>query len=144
MDPLRRYFEGDRLAKTLGIELVEVGDGRATARMHFDKTRHANTLGIAHGGAIFSLADFAFAAACNSQGQLSVAVNCSINYLSAVQEGWLTAIAEEVRPHHKLATYVIKVLNEQGELIALMQAMAYRKRETVEEFLQTMTPAANN
>jgi len=135
MQIIHDYFERDKLARTLGIELVEVSEGRAVARMTLDPARHMNTLGIAHGGAIYSLADFAFAVACNSHGTLSVAVTCTMNYLAAVSEGVLTAVAEEARPHHKLATYVIRITNDAGELVALMQAMAYRKRETVEAFL---------
>ena len=136
MDVIREYFKKDKLAQTLGIELVDVSPGRAVATVKLDKERHSNTLGIAHGGIIFSLADFAFAVACNSHGKLTVAVNCNVNYLAPVSEGVLTATAEEVRPHPKLATYVIRVTDEQGELVALMQSMAYRKHETVQEFLK--------
>jgi len=136
MDLIRHYFEQDKLARTLGIELVEYGPGRAVCKVMLDKSRHMNTLGIAHGGTIYSLADFAFAVACNTSGNLSVGITCTMNYLSAVEEGELTAVAEEVRPHHKIATYVIKVYDQPGNLIAIMQAMAYRKRETVEEFVQ--------
>ena len=136
VDRVREYFQRDELAKTLGIELLEVAPGRAVARMRLEK-RHTNSLGIAHGGALFSLADFAFAVACNSHGRLSVAVNCSISFISAAHEGIVTAEAEEIAPHAKMAPYLVRIRNEAGEVVAVMQGLAYRKRETIEDALSS-------
>ncbi len=136
MEPIREYFSGDELARTLGIELIEVGEGRALATMRLQKC-HMNGLGIVHGGAVFTLADFAFAAACNSRGHLSVGVSCSMSFMGSAKEGLLSAEAVEVEPHPRLATYLVYVRDESGATLAIMQGIAYRKKETIEEFLGT-------
>ena len=125
----KKFLETDRFAKLLGIELLEIGEGRATARLEI-KDEHLNTVDIAHGGAIFSLADFAFAAASNSHGNIAVGINANISFIKAAEKGVLTAVANEISRNHKLATYSILVTNSEGELIASFQGMVYRKKET--------------
>ncbi len=90
MERVLRYFDRDRLGKELGIQLVEIQPGQATARMTITE-KHHNGIGIAHGEAIFTLADIAFAAASNSHGTIAVGVNASIAYLKAVSSGTVTA-----------------------------------------------------
>lgn len=125
----------DQFARHCGIELLEVNEGRAKARMALTPD-HLNGVGIAHGGAIFTLADLAFAAASNSHGTVAVAINASISYLKAASAGVLIAEAEEVACHPKLGSYTIRVTDESGALVALFQGMTYRKRETLEEVLR--------
>jgi acyl-CoA thioesterase len=129
------FRQRDRFAAHCGVELVEVGPGRAVTRMTVreELLNGADTL---HGGAIFTLADFAFAAASNSHGTLSLAINVSISFLKGAGLGAvLTAHAEEVAPHPRLASYTVRVTDQAGELVALFQGMVYRKKERLEELL---------
>lgn len=132
IDPqrIKRYFERDQLARALGIELVDVSPGRATARMTI-REQHYNAVRIAHGGAIFTLADLAFAAASNSHGQLALGINATISYVKAASEGTLTAVAEEVSLTPKLATYAIRITDDAGEAVAIFQGTVYRKRDLI-------------
>lgn len=125
-----KFFERDQFAKHAGIELVAVEPGRATARMTL-QPMHWNGVRIAHGGALFTLADFAFAAASNSHGTVAVAINASISFLKASSAGTLTAEAREVAKNFKLGSYVVEVKDEQGELIAIFQGMVYRKQDPI-------------
>ncbi len=118
----------DRLARHLGIEMLQCGNGTAAARLSVQH-HHLNAAGTLHGGAIFSLADVAFAAASNSRGALSLAINVSISYFKAVSSGTVTAVAEEVSVSPKLATYLVRVKDDTGSEIALFQGTVYRKRE---------------
>ncbi len=88
-------FAADTSSKGLGIELIEVGDGRAVLRMRIARTM-INGQEIAHGGYVFILADTAFSCACNSYGPVTVSEGAEITYLTPVREGEvLTAIAAE-------------------------------------------------
>ena len=127
---LAGLLAADRFGRLAGIELVAVEPGRATARLRLTPT-HWNGVGIAHGGALFTLADVAFAAASNARGRVAVAVQASVSFLKATSEGTLTAEAREVACGHKLGTYVVEVKNEAGELVALFQGTAYRKSEAL-------------
>ena len=86
----------DNFAELLGIQLLESEDGYSKVSMKVEKN-HTNALGFTHGGAIFSLADYAFAHACNFGDNVAVAVQVSINYLKPSVEGdVLTAEATRV------------------------------------------------
>ena len=126
MENVRRMFENDQFAKHCGIELVAVSPGQATARMPL-QVHHLNGIGSTQGGAIFTLADFAFAAAANAHGKVAVAVNVSITFMKAAAAGTLTAEAREVALNPKLGSYTVNVTDENHELIALFQGLAYRK-----------------
>jgi acyl-CoA thioesterase len=130
VETIKKFFEGDRLADYLGIELVEVSLGNAIARMDV-RNEHLNGIGTVHGGAIFTLADFAFAVAANSHGRVTVAINVSITFMKAATSGQLTAIAKEVSLNPKLASYTVNIINSDGELIAIFQGLAYRKRDKI-------------
>jgi acyl-CoA thioesterase len=125
---IQDFFRKDLFAGFVGIELIEAGNGRAKARMPIGD-RHRNGLGLVHGGAIFTLADLAFAAAVNSRGRAAVAIHCSISYLKAAAGDVLFAEAEEVSCGSKIAAYTIRVTDASGEIIALFEGMAYRKKE---------------
>ncbi len=128
------YFERDRFAKYLGIEVVEFSEGYAKVKMEI-KDFHLNGVGIVHGGAIFSVADFAFAIASNSHGTVALAINASISYFKATSSGTIFAEAKEVSINPKLATYEVVVFNEKNENIALFQGTVYRKKEKLIETL---------
>lgn len=124
------FRENDKFADHSGIELLEISEGRAKAVMKIKK-HHLNAVGIVHGGAIFTLADFVFAAASNSHGTVAMAINVSISYLKAANKGSLFAEAIEASVNPKLASYTVNVTDEQGNLVAIFQGMAYRKKEAI-------------
>ena len=85
---------------------------------------------MVHGGAVFTLADLAFAAACNSHGRVAVAIHCSISYIKAAQGDVLQAEAQEVSAGPKIGTYSIRITDGTGEIVAVFEGMAYRKKES--------------
>jgi len=124
------FFKNDRFAQHSGIELLEIGEGRAKAKMTI-KDCHLNGVDVVHGGAIFTLADLAFAAASNSHGTVAVAINASIWFVKAGRQGTLFAEAKEVSRNPKLATYSIRVTDDSGELVAIFEGMVYRKKDQI-------------
>ena len=126
MSHTKQFLNNDKFAQHAGIELLEVKSGTAKVRMEV-KPFHINGVGLVHGGALFTLADFAFAAAANSHEEVAVAINASISYLKGVTAGTLYAEAEEISNSRKISIYTIKVTDEAGRLIAMFQGMAYKK-----------------
>ena len=121
--------ENDMFAKSSGIRLVEVREGYARAQMTVEK-RHLNMGGVCQGGAIFTLADFAFAAVCNCHGKLTVGLENTVSFLHSAQLGdVLTAEAVETLNHHKVPFCEMKVRNQNGELICSMTGLSYRKNQ---------------
>ena len=128
MEDIKEFFKGDRFAARNDIELLEAEGGRARAKMTLHP-HHWNGLGMVHGGAIFTLADFAFAAACNSHGTLAVALNVSITFMKAAKTGTLWAEAREVSKNLRVGTYGIEIRDDHGDLVAQFQGLAYRKKD---------------
>ena len=126
VDSIARFFERDRFAKENGIHVLEVRPGFARTQMTVEP-RHLNSIGILQGGALFTLADLAFAVASNSHGVVAVACQADITWFKAVQSGLLTATAEEISRTRKLSTCLIRVTDENGELVALFKGLAYVK-----------------
>lgn len=119
--------EHDRFARSLGIELLELRPGFSRVGMTL-APEMVNGLGLPHGAAIFALADFAFAAACNSYGESAVALSMDIHFLASPAPGArLEARAEEVRAGRKTGLYRMAVTDTEGELVAELHGMAYRK-----------------
>ena len=107
-----RMFAADQASRALGIELVEVGVGRAVLRMKINDTM-VNGHGIAHGGYVFLFADSAFACACNSHGPVTVAAGADIAFIAPVLEGdVLTAVAEERAVFGRSGIYDVRVLRD--------------------------------
>ena len=127
-EELQTFFRRDLFAAFVGIELLEAGSGRALARLKL-RDHHRNGLGMVQGGAIFTLADLAFAAAVNSRGRTAVAIHAAISYVKAAQGDTLIAEAQEVSCGPKIAAYTIRITESSGELISLFEGMAYRKKE---------------
>jgi acyl-CoA thioesterase len=102
-------FDADVASRSLGIELVEAGDGRAVARMRITE-QMVNGHDIAHGGFVFLLADTAFACACNSHGPVTVAAGADIAFITAGRLGDdLTAIAQERTRYGRNGIYDVTV-----------------------------------
>ncbi len=130
METVRNFFKNDTFADHVGIELLEVSEGRAKAKMEIKK-HHLNGIDIAHGGAIFSLADLAFAVASNSHKTIALGINASISYLKAATGGTLIAEAKEVSLNPKLATYEVRVTDETDDIIAIFLGTVYRKKDEI-------------
>ncbi len=109
-----------------GVELLEVGNGTAQARMNI-LPKHLNGGGVCQGGAIFTLADLAFAAATNSHAWLTFSIQANIQFFKSESQGYLYADAKEIFNHGKLASAEVRVTNETGELIAMFSSMGYHK-----------------
>jgi len=132
MESIRQFLKNDKFAEHVGIELLEVSRGRTRAKMQI-KEHHLNGLKIVQGGAIFTLADLALAAAANSyDGIIAVGINASISYLKATRAGTLIAEAREISRSHKFATYTVNITNLDGEVVAIFQGMVYRKKKGVD------------
>ncbi len=128
MDKLKTFFQRDKFAERSNIELLEVTPGYAKARMRLEPWHH-NAIGTVQGGAMFTLADFAFAAASNAHGTVAVAINCQITIMKAAFTGTLLVECREISKNPKLGTYTAEVRDEAGDLVALFQGLAYRKAD---------------
>ena len=113
-----RWLGVTRAAQSLGIEVVHVGAGRATLRMAVTSSM-LNGHGMCHGGLVFTLADTAFAHACNSHGPATVAAAASIDFLAPAHEGVvLEAAAVEQHRRGKTGLYDVVVTTDEGTVIA--------------------------
>ena len=121
------FAHDDAFARFLGIELLEVSPGRAKAQLTIT-AQHLNGMRMVHGGTIFTLADFVFAAAANAHDTVAVAINANISYVKAAVNGILIAEAQETSLNPKLGTYTVRVTEKNGELVAIFQGMVYRKK----------------
>jgi acyl-CoA thioesterase len=134
-EEVRRLIENDRFAADAGVKLLELSEGYA--KVSADITpRHFNGVGIAQGGALFTIADLAFAAAVNSHGTVSVAINVSITFIKSVSSGTIYAEARENSTSAKLASCTVQVTDSQGTLLAVFQGLAYRKKELVADMVK--------
>ena len=123
----KKHFTADKYAAMTGVEIIEVRPGFCKARMAV-QDKHLNAANVVQGGAIFTLADLALAAASNSRGQLALAVNVNISFLKAVSKGILYAVATEVREPGRLGAYDVLVTDQDDEVIARFNGLVYRKK----------------
>ena len=113
-------------ARTLGIEYVELRRGYCRVRVRL-QPHMLNFQGFPHGGVIFSLADVAFGAACNSHGDAAVALSVTIDFLSAVTpDATLVAEAREVKQGRRAGFYEVSVATEDGRAVAAAHCIAHR------------------
>jgi acyl-CoA thioesterase len=119
-------IHGDPWARSLGIEYVDLGRGYCRLRLRLQ--RHmVNFQGFPHGGVIFTLADVAFGAACNSHGEPAVALSVTIDFLAAVTpETVLVAEARAVKQGRRAGFYEVSVTTEAGQVVAAAHCIAHR------------------
>lgn len=114
-------------AQALRMELVELEDGYSLVRMLNDPDKMNNIYDRAHGGALFGLIDEAFETAAQTGGTIAVALNVNITYVTSPRPGVvLEAEARQISQTKKTAVYDIKVIDQDENLIATCQALAYR------------------
>ncbi len=134
MDPrsvVNRLMEADLFSRWLGIEVLSVGDGTSEICM-LVRPEMVNGFGIAHGGILFSLADSAFAFACNSDGYVTVALDVSVSFPKAVRVlDKLKATAKRIHKTNRTGLYLVEVLNERKELVGLFKGTCYRTEKQI-------------
>jgi len=124
-------WAADRASQSMGMKIVAVAPGRAELTMPV-RGDMLNGHAICHGGFIFTLADSAFAFACNSGNMNTVASGCSIDFLMPAREGdVLTAVAAERSSSGRTGVYDIEVRNQRSEVVALFRGKSYRIRGNV-------------
>jgi acyl-CoA thioesterase len=123
---IRDFFRNDAFAVAAGVELVEAARGYARARMEILPV-HLNGGGVCQGGALFTLADFAFAVAANSHAQLTFSICSEIHIFKSECSGFLYAEAREQFCHNRLSNCEVRITNESGELVATFNGTGYRK-----------------
>ena len=132
MDPkvkeaIFQAVETEPFARQLKMELIELEDGHSKVEMIFQPDEMNNIYQRAHGGAVFSLIDEAFETACQTDGTIAVALNVNVSYISSPEPGVkLIAIAQEISRTKRTANFEIKVADENENLIASCQALAFR------------------
>jgi acyl-CoA thioesterase len=119
-------LKNDLFSQWLGIEILETSEGHSKIKMTV-REEMINGLGIVHGGIAFSLADSAFAFACNNRNVLSVALDTSINFIKPVHTGdVLMAEARELHNGKSTGLYHINITNQRDHLIAQFKGLCYR------------------
>lgn len=122
---VNKMLRNDGFSAWLGLEVVEVGPGRATVRMKVRKEM-LNGFNICHGGIPYSLADSALAFASNSQGLICLSIENSMTYLSKLYEGdIITASAEEISRGSKIAVYNVIIQKSDGTKVAFFKGLVY-------------------
>ena len=121
-------LDRDRASRSLGMQVTSIGPGTASVLMQV-RDDMLNGFDLCHGGFITSLADSAFAFACNSYNVLTLASSLSIELLAPARSGdTLTAHAVEVSLAGRIGVYDVAVNNQRGERVAIMRGRAYRKK----------------
>ena len=119
-------MENDFFSQWLGIEVLDIKEGYSKIKMEVRKEM-VNGFGVVHGGIPFSLADSAFAFACNNRNNLSVAMDTSINFIKPVHVGdILTAEAKEMHNGKSTGLYLITIINQKDHVIAHFKGLCYR------------------
>lgn len=127
----RTMYENDTCAKTLGIKIIEMDEGYAQMTMAVSPNM-LNGHKTCHGGQLFSLADTAFAYACNSQGLAAVASAASIDFLRPAFVGELLTATARVKQQGKLnGVYDIEITNQQQKTVALFRGKSHRIGGTI-------------
>lgn len=128
----KEIFKKDKFALHSGVEVLEMSEGYAKTRM-LVTPEHWNAGGTCQGGAIFTLADVAFAAAANSHDRLTVSLTANITFFRAVSEGFLYAEAHETVNHARIPFVEVRVTDEDGLLVAMMTSSGYRRDISLSE-----------
>jgi acyl-CoA thioesterase len=127
----KALFERDPASRGMGMRLLSVGPGTTRIGMSIREDMLQGH-GTCHGGYLFALADSAFAFACNTYNEATVAIGCSIDYIVPARLGdTLTAEASEQSRSGRTGNYDVRIENQQGQLIALFHGKSYKVRGPV-------------
>jgi acyl-CoA thioesterase len=123
---VKHMMQNDLFSQWLGIEVLQVEEGYSKISMTV-RSEMVNGFGIVHGGIAFSLADSAFAFACNNRNNLSVALDTAINFLKPVQVGdVLLAEAKEIHNGKSTGLYHITITNQHNHTVAVFKGTCFR------------------
>ncbi len=126
-EAIYRAVKKEPFAQAMNMELVALDLGYSVVEMTYDPAAMNNIYDRAHGGVIYALIDEAFETSCQTHGSVAVALNVNVTYVSSPEAGVrLQAEAKEVSLTKKTANYDIKVKDQNGQLIAACQALAFR------------------
>ena len=126
-----KMMDHDAFSQWMDVRVLEIKEGYSKIQMIIRKEM-VNGFGIVHGGIPFSLADSAFAFACNNRNNLSVALDVTITFTKAVNIGdTLTAEAKEVHNGRSTGVYLITVSNHKSEQVALFKGTCFRTGKTL-------------
>ena len=126
VEVVNHMMKHDLFSQWLGIEVVEIKEGYSKIKMTI-RPEMINGLGIIHGGVTFSMADSAFAFACNNRNVLSVALDTSINFLKPVHVGdELFAEAKEIHNGKSTGLYHITITNQHKHEVAVFKGTCFR------------------
>jgi acyl-CoA thioesterase len=121
-----QMMKDDLFSQWLGIEVISISEGYSKIKMTVRKEM-INGLGIVHGGIAFSLADSAFAFACNNRNNLSVALDTAINFTKPVHvDDILIAETKEIHNGKSTGLYHINITNQHGHIVALFKGTCFR------------------
>jgi acyl-CoA thioesterase len=128
---VQHMMEHDLFSQWLGIKVMEIKEGYSKITMTIRKEM-INGLGIIHGGVAFSMADSAFAFACNNRNILSVALDTSINFLKPVHvDDVLIAEAKELHNGRSTGLYHITITNQHEHVVAVFKGTCYRTNKSL-------------
>jgi len=123
---VEHMMQHDAFSQWLGIEVLKVSEGYCKIKMSVRKEM-INGFGIVHGGVAFSLADSAFAFACNNRNNVSVALDVTISFTKAVNVGdVLIAEAKEIHNGRSTGVYLITIFNQKNEQVAFFKGTCFR------------------
>lgn len=125
---LKEFFKNDRFSTLAGVKLLEVRQGYARASMVVTP-QHLNGGGVCQGGALFTLADLACAAAMNSHLVLTLGTSANITFVGNVSQGTVYAEARELVDHPKMPYCEVRLTDEGGRLLAVFTSSGYRKKD---------------
>ena len=135
VDTVRDIWCDKGLDGHLGIQCDHVGDGEAQLSMEV-RHEHLNLFNSEHGGALFAIADSAFALACNTRGHVNVASGCSIEFLRPAMFGdKLVAVAKWVDTNGRSSIYTVTISNDKDEIVAIFTGRSHQTSKLVSEFL---------
>lgn len=125
-DVVKHMMENDFFSQWMGVKVEEIKEGYSRISMKI-RPEMVNGFGIVHGGIPFSLADSAFAFACNNRNNLSVALDCAITFSKAINNGdVLTAEAKEIHNGRSTGVYLITLSNQLEQQVALFKGTCFR------------------
>ncbi|MBQ6455152.1 MAG: PaaI family thioesterase [Eggerthellaceae bacterium] len=125
IEEIREFFVQDRFATNAQCRIEEASRGRAVCTMQLTDG-HRNAMGNVMGGAVFTLADFALAIACNVGEKPTVSIESDIKFLTSARGDKLTATAVANRSGRHIGAYTITVTDEENNTVAIMTATTYR------------------
>jgi acyl-CoA thioesterase len=126
MNPLEAMLAKDRFSEWMKLRVTHFAEGSATVEMTIREDM-LNGFGVVHGGVTFALADSAFAFACNSRNNLTLALDAQISFIKKVSLGdVLTATVEELHNGRTTGVYEVKITNQKNELVAAFRGTAHR------------------